>query len=76
MDIHDKHYNKWFMSKVPTKQWQQDSKFKLKVHMMEMNAIQEYEDVELHNETYENKCVSRIVKNAEITGITGKLQRV
>ena len=29
VDIHDKHYNKWFTSKVSTKKWQKDSKFKL-----------------------------------------------
>ena len=48
----------------------------LKVHMMEMNAIQEYKDVDVHNETYEEKFVSQIVTDTEITGIIGKLQRV
>ena len=44
--------------------------------MMEMNAIHEYEDVDVHNETYEKKCVSQIVTDTEITGIAGKLQKV
>ena len=40
LDVHDKYYNKWFMSKVPSKKWKKDSKFKLKACMKEINAVQ------------------------------------
>ena len=63
------------MSKVPTKKWQQDSTFKLRVCMMEMNVTQEYEDIGVHNETYKKKFLNQIETNAD-TGVIGKLQRV
>ena len=47
MDAHDKYYNNWFMSKVPSKKCNKDSKFKLKSCMQKINAVQEYKDVDL-----------------------------
>ena len=52
VDVHDKYYNKWFMSKLPGKKWNKDSKFKLKACIQEINAVQEYADVYLHNTFY------------------------
>ena len=42
IDIHDKYYNKWSMTKVPQKTFRKDSKYKLKVRMQEISAVQEY----------------------------------
>ena len=48
VDVHDKYYNKWFMSRLTSNKWKKDSKFKLKDCMQDINAVQEYEDVNLH----------------------------
>ena len=64
LDIHDKYYNKWFMSKETSKKWKRDAKFKLKVRMQEVNAIQEYEDVSLGDERYEK---SMLVEFCQLT---------
>ena len=39
VDVHGKYYNKWFISKVPSKKWNKDSRFKLKAHMQEINSV-------------------------------------
>ena len=41
VDIHDKYYTKWFMTKNPQKIFGKDSKYKLKVRMQEVSAVQE-----------------------------------
>ena len=47
-DIHNKYYSKWFMAKVPrNKVFGKDSKYKLKVHMQEVSAVQEYINIDL-----------------------------
>ena len=33
VDVQEKYYNKWFMSKVPINKWNKNSKFKLKARM-------------------------------------------
>ena len=76
VDVHDKCYNKWFMSKVPSKKWKKDSKFKLKARMQEINAVQEYENVGLHDTFYKKGSVSQIVTDEEVMNIIGQLKRV
>ena len=76
VDIHDKFYNKWFMSKVPQKKFREDSKYKLKVRMQEVTAVQEYKDVDLDNDTYERAAISRLLTDDEVKDIAGKLKRV
>ena len=76
VDVHNKYYNKCFMSKVPSKKWKKDSKFKLKARMQEINMVQEYEDVDLHHAVYEKGAVSRIMTDKEVNDVIGKLQRV
>ena len=75
VDVHDKFYSKWFMSKSPVKKGKEDSKFKLKSRMQEVNVIQEYEDVKLHDTLYKKGAVSRIVTGGEIVDVIGKLQK-
>ena len=42
VDVHDKYYNKWFMSRLPSKIWKKDYKFKLKYCIQDINVVQEY----------------------------------
>ena len=75
IDIHDKYYNKWFMSKKACKVWEKDSKYKLKVRMQEVDAVGKYRDVDLYHETYEKKDVCRLLTEKEITGVIGTLKK-
>ena len=45
LDIHDKYYNKCFMSKVPQKMFGKDSKYKLMVRMQEVSSRETEEGV-------------------------------
>ena len=74
LDIHDKCYNKRFMSKDMSKKWNKDANFKLKVLMQQVNAVQEYEDVSLGDERYEKRHISTILSADEIVRVVGKLQ--
>ena len=67
--VQDKYYNKWFMSKVPSKKWNKESNFKLKYRMLEINAVQEYEDVDQHEKFYKKGSVSRIVTDGEVMNV-------
>ena len=62
------------MSKDASKEWKKDAKFKLKVCMQQVNAVQEYEDVSLGDERYEKKRFSRILLADEIVRVVRKLQ--
>ena len=76
VDIHDKYHNKWSMSKIPQKIFRKDSKYKLKVRMQEVRSIQEYNDVDLDDSTYERAAVSRLLTDDEVKGVVGKVKRV
>ena len=76
LDIHEKYYNKWFMAKVPQKVFGKDSKYKLKVRMQEVSAVQEYRDVDLDGSTYKRAAISRLLRDDEVKDVVGKLKRV
>ena len=76
LDIHDKYYNKWFMAKVPQKIFGKDSKYKLKVRMQEVSAVQEYSDVDLDDGRHKRADISRLLKDDEVKDVVGKLKRV
>ena len=76
IDIHDKYYNKWFMAKVPQKIFGKDSKYKLKVRMQEVSAVQEYSDVDLDDGRHKRADISRLLKDDEVKDVVGKLKRV
>ena len=76
VDVHDKYYNSWFMSKVPRKIWRKDSKYKLKVCMQEVSAVQEYSDVDLHNTAHKKRDISRLLTEDEVSGVVRKLKWV
>ena len=64
------------MSKIPSKKWKKEYKFKLKSRMQEINAVQGYEDVDLHDTFYKNGSVRRIVTDKEVMNVIGQLKRV
>ena len=61
LEIYDKYYNKWFMSKVPQKIFGEDSTYKLKVRMQEVSAVQEYRDADLDDKTYKRTAIRRLL---------------
>ena len=76
LDIHDKYYNKWFMSKEPRKVFGKDTKYKLKVRMQEVSPVQEYKDVDLNGGSYEKAAISRLLTDGEVKHVVGKLKRL
>ena len=76
LDIHNKYYSNWFMSKVPQKVLGKDSKYKVKVRMQEVSAVQEYSDVDLDDSTYKRAAISRLLRDDEVKDALGKLERV
>ena len=79
VDVYDKHFNKWFMSKArnPVKNWKkEDKKFKLKIRMLEKNAINEYCDTPLHGSEYSKESICRIIEDCMIVDVVGKLQNI
>jgi len=83
VDIYDKHFNKWFMSKYmnpksPSKKWKKEPKsFKLKIRMLHKDALGEYRDVGLcGNFTYDKESICRIIDekiDGPKIGVVGKL---
>ena len=64
------------MAKVPQKVFGKDSKYKLKVRMQEVSAVQEYRDVDLDDSTYKRAAISRLLRDDEVKDVVGKLKRV
>ena len=76
LDIQDKYYNKWFMTKIPQKIFGEDDKYKLKVRMQEVSAVQEYSDVDLDDATHKRADISRVLTDDEVKDVVGMLKRV
>ena len=76
IDINDKYYKKWFMSKVSQKIFGKDSKYKLNIRKQEVSAVQEYRDVDLDNDTYKRADISRLLTNDKVKGVFGRLKRL
>ena len=78
LEIYEKHYNKWFMSKESFKRWRgEEKKYKVKVRMLRKNALNEYSDVELSGDlTYARSDVCRIVVDSDILGVVGMMRDV
>ena len=72
VDVHEKYYNKWFMSRLSSKKWNKDYKFNLKDRMQEINAVKEYEDLGLHD----TLSVSQIVTDEEVMNFIVQLKIV
>lgn len=79
VDVYDKHYNKWYMSKSksPVKNWKKEPKpFKLKIRMLEKDAINEYCDTGLCGSEYKKEDICKIIEDSMIVGVVGKLQNI
>ena len=78
VDIYDKYYNKWFMSKSkhPVKIWNKEEKqYKLKLRLLHKNAVNEYSDVGLcDTSTYEKASICKIIESRKIVNVVGKLE--
>ena len=78
VDIYDKYYNKWFMSKSkhPVKIWNKEEKqYKLKLRLLHKNAVNEYSDVGLcDTSTYEKASICKIIESKMIVNVVGKLE--
>ena len=76
LDINDKYYNKWYMTKVTQKVFGKDSKYKLKVRMQEVSAVQEYRDVDLDDSMNKRAAISRLLRDDVVKDVVRKLKRV
>ena len=78
LNIFEKYYNKWFMSKEPFKIWKKETKpYKLEVRMLDKNPLNEYVDVAVVGDaTYDTDYVCMIVKDDQIVRVVGKMQQV
>ena len=76
VDVHNTYYNKWFMYKLPSKKQKKESKFKLKSCTQDINAVREYEDVDLHKKFYKKGYVSQIVTDEEVMNFIVQLKIV
>ena len=70
------YYNKWFMAKVSQKILGKYFKYKLKVGMQEVSAVQEYRAVDLDDSTYKRAATSRLLRDDEVKDVVGKMKRV
>ena len=77
MEVYEKYYNKWFMSKAPFKKWKKEPKpYKMKVRMLKRNILNEYCDLDLDGDiTYDRKDICKIVDDSMIVNIVGKLDQ-
>ena len=78
VNIYEKYYNKWFMSKQSFKRWKGEAKpYKLEIRMLKKNALSEYTDVELCGQSVYGKGeICKLVEDASILNVVGKLQEV
>ena len=81
VDIYNKHYNKWFMTKSrsPVKRWKNGVRsFKLKIRLLDKDALNEYCDVGLCDISTHNKgsicsIIEDNIDDNKIVGVVGKL---
>ena len=77
LNIYEKYYNKWFMSKKPYKKWRKEPKpYKVKVRLLEKNVLHEYNDVVFYGGVYGKDDNCRIVEDSSIIDVIGKLHQV
>ena len=65
------------VSKYPVKIWNKEDKpYKLKIRMLEKDAVNEYSDLGLDGYVYEKKSICQIIKHDKILNVVGTLQNV
>jgi hypothetical protein len=77
VNIYEKYYNKWFMSKHPFKKWKCEAKpYKLEVRMVNKDVLDEYTDEELCGDShYVDDEICKIVEDRYILNVVGKLEQ-
>ena len=77
VNIYEKYYNKWFMSKQPFKKWRHEAKpYKIGVHMMKKNVLDECTDQEFCcGSVYRDDKICKAVEDEDILNVIGKLQQ-
>ena len=76
LNIYEKYYNKWFMSKLPYKKWKREKKpYKLMVRLLDKNVMGEYSDMDFYGGAYGKDDNCRIVKDDMIIDVIGKLNQ-
>jgi hypothetical protein len=64
-------------SRNPVKNWKkEDKKFKLKIRMLEKDAVNEYCDTPLCGSEYSKESICMIIEDSMIVGVVGKLQNI
>ena len=65
-------------SQYPVKIWNKvgTKPYKLKIRMLERDAVNEYSDVGLYGSVYEKKSICQIIQHSKIIGVVGTLQHV
>ena len=78
VNIFDKYYNKWFMSKDNFKKWKKEEKpYKLEVRMLNKNPLNEYADAVLCGHAqFGKKDICKLVGDAMVVSVVGKLKSV
>ena len=75
LTIYEKFYNKWLISKEPSKKWRdEDNSYKLDACMLEKDMLDEYSDVELiSHDLYDRSDMYKTIKDSMIIDVVGKL---
>ena len=78
INIFDKYYNKWFMSKEAHKVWKKETKrYKLEVRMLDKNPLNQYVDFALvGNDTYAKADICMIVDDKQVVSVVEKCKRL
>ena len=77
LEIFEKYYNTWFVSKELMKKFGAEKKaYKVMAQMVEANAMNEYSDVALYGSAYNKNDICKNIQDSMILGVVGKLQAV
>jgi len=77
LEIFEKYYNKWFVSKEPRKKFKKEKKpYKIIARMLEVNAMNEYSGVALYGSGFNKDDICKNIEDSMIFRVVGKLQAV
>ena len=77
LEIFEKYYNKWFVSKESKKKFGNEVKpYKVMARMLDVNAMNEYSDFEMYDGTFNKKDIVKSIENKMILCVVGKLVKV
>ncbi len=77
LEIHEKYYNKWFVSLDSRKRFQKEKKrYKVQARMVVENGVNEYSDVAMYESTFNKDDIVRNIEDCKIIDVVGKLVAV